>query len=101
MLLVKLMGDPDHNLRDFQWTTILLVVGAALYFIPYLLGVQGSAVASGQMQGIGNFLLPIRIQTGQFLWHMFRLPVLPSLVWSPRRIRSKQVDDLRALKPRQ
>lgn len=40
-LLVKLMGDPDHNLRDFRLTTILLGIGAALYFIPYVLGVQG------------------------------------------------------------
>lgn len=42
VLLVKLMGDPDHNLRDFRLTTILLGLGAAFYFIPYVLGVQGS-----------------------------------------------------------
>jgi hypothetical protein len=42
VLLVKLMGDPDHNLRDFRLTTILLGLGALFYFIPYLLGVQSS-----------------------------------------------------------
>ncbi len=41
-LLVKLMGDPDHSLRDFRITTILLGIGAILYFVPYLLGVQAS-----------------------------------------------------------
>src|SRR2546428_13732655 len=44
VLLVKLMGDPDHNLRDFRLTTILLGVGAIFYFIPYVLGVQANAV---------------------------------------------------------
>src|SRR5215469_9990497 len=47
VLLVKLMGDPDHNLRDFRLATGLLGLGAALYFIPYLLGVQTNAVAVG------------------------------------------------------
>lgn len=56
-LLVKLMGDPDHNLRDFRLVTILLAVGAALYFIPYMLGVQANAVATGQLQAISNFLV--------------------------------------------
>src|SRR5881296_2552196 len=37
-LLVKLMGDPDHNLRDYRLTTVLLGVGAIFYFIPYVLG---------------------------------------------------------------
>src|SRR5579862_6483313 len=40
VLLVKLMGDPDHNLRDFRLVTGLLVLGAIFYFVPYLLGVQ-------------------------------------------------------------
>jgi uncharacterized membrane protein len=42
VLLVKLMGDPDNNLRDFRLTTTLLGLGALFYFIPYVLGVQGS-----------------------------------------------------------
>jgi hypothetical protein len=42
VLLVKLMGDPDNNLRDFRLTTTLLGLGSLFYFIPYVLGVQGS-----------------------------------------------------------
>jgi hypothetical protein len=57
VLLVKLMGDPDHNLRDFRWTTVLLAIGAALYFIPYILGVQANAVVTGPLLGISAFLV--------------------------------------------
>src|SRR5215471_17000976 len=32
VLLVKLMGDPDHNLRDFRLVTGLLGLGALFYF---------------------------------------------------------------------
>jgi len=42
VLLVKLMSDPDHQLRAFRLTTVLLALGAVLYFVPYVLGVQGS-----------------------------------------------------------
>jgi len=42
VLLVKLMGDPDHQLLAFRLTTVLLALGALFYFVPYLLGVQGS-----------------------------------------------------------
>src|SRR5207244_11270005 len=56
-LLVKLMGDPDHNLRDFQLVTGLLGLGAVFYFVPYLLGVQANAIAAGQMATISNFLV--------------------------------------------
>jgi hypothetical protein len=56
-LLVKLMGDPDHNLRDFRLTTILLGVGAIFYFVPYVLGVQANAVATGPFLAISNFLV--------------------------------------------
>ncbi len=57
VLLVKLMGDPDHNLRDFRIVTVLLAIGAALYFIPYLLGVQANSVATGSLLAISNFLV--------------------------------------------
>jgi hypothetical protein len=40
VLLVKLMGDPDHNLRDFRIAISLLAIGAIFYFVPYVLGVQ-------------------------------------------------------------
>jgi len=56
-LLVKLMGDPDHNLRDFRLATVLLATGAALYFIPYTLGVQANAVATGSLLDISKFLV--------------------------------------------
>lgn len=57
VLLVKLMGDPDHTLRDFRLTSTLLALGAALYFIPYVLGVQFNAVATGQLGSISTFLV--------------------------------------------
>lgn len=53
-LLVKLMGDPDHNLRDFRLVSILLGIGAIFYFIPYVFGVQAIA---GQFTNISNFLV--------------------------------------------
>ena len=57
VLLVKLMGDPDHNLRDFQLVTGLLGLGAIFYFVPYLLGVQANTVAAGQLAAISTFLV--------------------------------------------
>jgi hypothetical protein len=57
VLLVKLMGDPDHNLRDFRLTTVLLGIGALFYFIPYVFGVQFNSVATGPFLGISNFLV--------------------------------------------
>ena len=51
------MGDPDNNLRDFRLVTVLLAIGAALYFIPYLVGVQGAGIATGTMANISNFLV--------------------------------------------
>ena len=54
VLLVKLMGDPDHNLRDFRIVTGLMVLGAVLYFFPYVFGVQFNSVAPG---GFSNFLV--------------------------------------------
>ncbi|GHO80218.1 hypothetical protein KSD_79890 [Ktedonobacter sp. SOSP1-85] len=56
-LLIKLIGDPDHNLRDFRLTTLLLAVGAAFYFIPYVLGVQSNSVVSGTLANISSFLV--------------------------------------------
>jgi hypothetical protein len=56
-LLVKLMGDPDHNLRDFRLTTVLLGIGAIFYFVPYLFGVQFNAVATGPLLTMSNFLV--------------------------------------------
>jgi len=57
VLLVKLMGDPDHDLRAYRLTSILLGIGALLYFVPYLLGVQANSVATGGLLNISNFLV--------------------------------------------
>ena len=58
VLLVKLMGDPDHNLRDFRIATGLMVLGAVLYFFPYVFGVQlNSVAAGGSFEGFSNFLV--------------------------------------------
>src|SRR5215471_12206030 len=57
VLLVKLMGDPDHHLRQFRIVTILLAIGAIFYFVPYVLGVQFNSVASGPLGTISNFLV--------------------------------------------
>jgi hypothetical protein len=57
VLLVKLMGDPDHNLRDFRIVTSLLGLGAICYFVPYVLGVQFNAVAPGSLGGVSAFLV--------------------------------------------
>ena len=57
VLLVKLMGDPDNNLRDFRLVTGLLGLGALLYFVPYVIGVQGIAIASGAMANVSKFLV--------------------------------------------
>jgi hypothetical protein len=57
VLLVKLMGDPDHNLREFRIVTGLLALGALFYFVPYVLGVQFNSVAPGQFTTISNWLV--------------------------------------------
>ncbi len=55
--LVKLMGDPDHNLGAFRLVTGLLGLGAMFYFIPYVLGVQANNVAAGGIGAVSNFLV--------------------------------------------
>src|SRR5947209_4998616 len=57
VLLVKLMGDPDHNLRDFRLVTTLIGIGAFFYFVPYVFGVQANGVATGPFLTISNFLV--------------------------------------------
>jgi hypothetical protein len=57
VLLVKLMGDPDHRLRDFRLVTTLLGIGALFYFVPYVLGVQANGIATGPFLTISNFLV--------------------------------------------
>jgi hypothetical protein len=57
VLLVKLMGDPDHNLREYRIVTGLLALGALFYFVPYIFGVQFNSVATGQLGTISNWLV--------------------------------------------
>ena len=57
VLLVKLMGDPDHNLRDFRLVTGLLGLGAMFYFIPYVVGVQAGDVATGSLKSVSDWLV--------------------------------------------
>jgi hypothetical protein len=57
VLLVKLTTDADHNPRSFRIVTYLLGLGAAFYFIPYVLGVQANAVAAGQALAVSNWMV--------------------------------------------
>src|SRR5579872_6386125 len=57
VLLVKLIGDPDHDPRAFRLVTYLLGLGALFYFVPYLLGVQANAIAGSNFINISNFLV--------------------------------------------
>ena len=57
VLLIKLMGDPDHQLGSYRAVTALLGLGALFYFVPYLLGVQASQVAADQLGAISAFLV--------------------------------------------
>ncbi len=57
VLLVKLTGDPDHNIRDFRMVTALLGLGSLLYFIPYVVGVQANEVATGSLKSVSDFLV--------------------------------------------
>jgi hypothetical protein len=57
ILLIKLMGDPDHDPRLFKITTWLLGLGALFYFVPYILGVQAAGIATGQLADISNAMV--------------------------------------------
>jgi len=57
VLLVKLMGDPDHNARAYQLVTYLLGIGAACYFVPYMLGVQANSVVTGPFLDLSHWLV--------------------------------------------
>src|SRR5579864_6709203 len=57
VLLIKLMGDPDTNVRSYTAVTYLLGLGAAFYFVPYLIGVQGNVAFTGRFLDLSNFLV--------------------------------------------
>jgi hypothetical protein len=57
VLLVKLIGDPDHNLGHYRIVMNLVGLGAILYYIPYILGVQYNGVATGTLKRISDALV--------------------------------------------
>ena len=57
VLLVKLVGDPDHDLRQYRLVMYLLGLGATFYFVPYVLGVQFNSVATGGLKSVSDFLV--------------------------------------------
>ncbi len=57
ILLIKLMGDPDHDARAFRLVTYLLGLGALFYFVPYMLGVQANAIAAGQASTLSAWMV--------------------------------------------
>lgn len=57
VLMVMLMGDPDHDPRDQRIVMSLTGIGAILYYVSYLFGVQFSDVATGTLKSISDFLV--------------------------------------------
>ncbi len=57
VLIIKLTGDPDHDAQSFKAVTYLLGLGAALYFIPFIFGVQANGIATGTALTISNWLV--------------------------------------------
>jgi hypothetical protein len=57
VLVIKLVGDPDHDARAFKAVTYLLGIGAALYFIPFIFGVQANGIATGAALNFSNMLV--------------------------------------------
>ncbi len=57
VLLIKLMGDPDHDPGAFRVVTSLLGLGALFYFVPYILGVQANAIVGPGLANLSNFLV--------------------------------------------
>ncbi len=57
VLLIKLMGDPDHDSRAYTAVTLLLGLGAIFYFVPYVFGVQANSVAAGSVANVTSFLV--------------------------------------------
>lgn len=57
VLVIKLTTRGDADLRWFRVQTGLLGLGSVLYLVPYLLGVQATAVAGDNTSGIVDFLV--------------------------------------------
>ena len=57
-LLIKLMGDPDHDpARLSAGDRICWRLGALFYFVPYILGVQANAIVGPDLANLSNFLV--------------------------------------------
>jgi hypothetical protein len=58
VLVIKLVADPDDNPRLFDLTSVILALGAVLYFIPYILGVQANNIGlTGAWNTVSQFLV--------------------------------------------
>ena len=57
VLLIKLMTKGDADLRWFRVQTALLGLGAALYILPYVLGVQVNAIGSDTANQLASVLV--------------------------------------------
>ncbi|MHB8674082.1 MAG: hypothetical protein ACYDAK_10440 [Candidatus Limnocylindrales bacterium] len=64
VLLIKLMTRGDADLRWFRIQTFLLGIGASLYIVPYLLGVQVTTVGTDA----GNQLAAIFVTSQNPTW---------------------------------
>jgi len=51
------MADPDHDATAFRLVTYLLAIGAILYFVPYILGVQGNLIVGSNLSNVSAFLV--------------------------------------------
>jgi len=56
-LLLKLMTRADADARSFQAQTFLIAIGAGLYLVPYLLGVQVTLVGSSISNQLASILV--------------------------------------------
>jgi len=57
VLMLKLMTRADADPRSFQLQTFLLGLGATLYLVPYLLGVQVTTVGSSISNQLASVLV--------------------------------------------
>ena len=62
-LLLKLMTRADANPRSFNAQTVLIGLGASLYLVPYLLGVQVTTVNSSISNQLASILVSSHNQT--------------------------------------
>jgi hypothetical protein len=66
VLLVKLMTKGDADRRGYQLQTVLIGLGAALYIVPYFLGVQVTTIGTDS----GNQLASIFVSSQNTDWSL-------------------------------